>query len=77
MTFLQGPWQGRAALSPWRLQPGKADQAASLAMRESRPYNNEVSQPVQLRKLNGRESMMGDLRGERVKQKQVVDQVQS
>ena len=28
---------------------------------------------MQLRKLNGRESMMGDLR-ERVKQKQVVDQ---
>ena len=63
--------------------------AASLAMRGSKPYCrsregrgaelaqlcNGVQQPVKLRKLNGGESVVGDL-GERVTQEQLVDQVQ-
>jgi len=61
--------------------------AASLAMRGSKPYCrsregrgaelaqlcNGVQQPVKLRKLNGGESVVGDL-GERVTQEQLVDQ---
>jgi len=61
--------------------------ASSLAMRSSKPYCrtregrgaelaqlcNGVQQPVKLRKLNGGESVVGDL-GERVTQEQLVDQ---
>ena len=36
---------------------------------------NGIQQPVKLRKLNGGESVVGDL-GERVTQEQLVDQVQ-